>query len=159
MSTQDRKVPAQTDDTSIDAQEILRKFDKEANYRTYGGFFAKVISALAITFSVFQLYTAIFGVFDAMIQRSIHLSFGLCLIFLLYPMSKKWSRTALHPIDAIFAVLGVLAPMYIVINYQTLVMRAGAATQLDIIFGVIGILVVLEAARRVVGIPMVIIAG
>lgn len=159
MSTQDRKVPAQIDDTSIDAQEILRKFDKEANYRTYGGFFAKVISALAITFSVFQLYTAIFGVFDAMIQRSIHLSFGLCLIFLLYPMSKKWSRTALHPIDAIFAVLGVLAPMYIVINYQTLVMRAGAATQLDIVFGVIGILVVLEAARRVVGIPMVIIAG
>lgn len=140
------------------AQEVLKKYDKEANFRTYSGFFAKVISALAITFSVFQLYTAIFGVLDATIQRSIHLAFGLVLIFLLYPTSKKWSHTKLNPFDAILAILGALSPIYIVINYQALVMRAGAATQLDIIMGIIGILVVLEAARRVVGIPMVIIA-
>lgn len=146
------------DDTTIDAQEILKKFDKESNFRTYGGFFAKVVAALAICFSAFQLYTAIFGVLDAMLQRSIHLSFGLVLIYLLYPTSKKWSHTKLHPLDAVLAVVGGLAPLYIVINYQKLVLRAGTATPLDIVFGVIGILLVLEAARRVVGIPMVVIA-
>lgn len=147
-----------TEDQAINSQEILKKFDKEADYRTYTGFFAKVIAALAITFSVFQLYTAIFGVLDAMIQRSIHLSFGLCLIFLLYPMSKKWSRSKLHPVDAVLAVLGVLAPMYIVMNYQSLVGRAGQTTTLDLIAGIIGIILVLEAARRVVGIPIIVIS-
>ena len=56
-------------------EDILRKFDKESDFRVITGFGAKVISAIAITFSLFQLYTA-FLVLDAMIQRSIHLSFG-----------------------------------------------------------------------------------
>ncbi|MEW6550144.1 MAG: TRAP transporter permease [Spirochaetota bacterium] len=146
------------DDAPVDSQEILKKFDKEADYRTYLGFFGKVVAALAITFSVFQLYTAIFGVLDAMIQRSIHLSFGLCLIFLLYPTSKKWSRSKLHPLDAALAALGVLAPIYIVLNYQALVQRAGQTTPMDLVAGIVGIILVLEAARRVVGIPMVVIA-
>lgn len=148
----------QQENATVDAQEILKKFDKESNYRTYAGFFAKVVAAIAISFSAFQLYTAIFGVLDAMIQRSIHLSFGLVLIYLLYPTSKKWSHSKLNPLDALLAVLGALAPMYIVVNYQKLVLRAGTATPLDIVFGVIGILLVLEAARRVVGIPIVVIA-
>lgn len=147
-----------TDDQPVDSQEILKKFDKESDYRIYSGFFAKFIAALAITFSVFQLYTAVFGVLDAMIQRSIHLSFGLCLIFLLYPTSKKWSRSKLHPLDAVLSILGVLAPMYIVFAYQSLVTRAGQTTPFDLVAGFIGILLVLEAARRVVGIPMVIVA-
>jgi TRAP transporter 4TM/12TM fusion protein len=147
-----------TDDKPIDSQEILKKFDKESDYRIYVGFMAKLVGAIAITFSVFQLYTAVFGVLDAMIQRSIHLSFGLCLIFLLYPTSKKWSRAKLHPLDAVLSILGVLTPMYIVINYQAIVLQAGMTTTFDIVAGVIGILLVLEAARRVVGIPMVIIA-
>ena len=151
-------LPIHEQETTGDAQEILKKFDKESNYRIYSGFFAKFISALAIAFSVFQLYTAIFGVLDAMLQRSIHLSFGLALIYLLYPASKKWSFNKLHPLDALLAVAGALAPMYIIINYQKLVLRAGTATPLDIVFGVIGILLVLEAARRVVGVPMVVIA-
>ncbi|HEY9054558.1 MAG TPA: TRAP transporter permease, partial [Rectinemataceae bacterium] len=148
----------QTNDAPVDSQEILKKFDKESDYRIFSGFFGKFVAALAITFSVFQLYTAIFGVLDAMIQRSVHLSFGLCLIFLLYPTSKKWSRSSLHPLDAILAVLGVLAPIYIVISYQGLVQRAGQTTTMDLIAGILGILLVLEAARRVVGLPMVIIA-
>lgn len=151
-------LPIHEQETSTDAQEILKKFDKESNFRIYSGFFAKFISALAIAFSVFQLYTAIFGVLDAMLQRSVHLSFGLALIYLLYPASKKWSFTKLHPLDALLAVAGALAPMYIIINYQKLVLRAGTATPMDIVFGIIGILLVLEAARRVVGIPMVVIA-
>jgi len=149
----------QQENAAADAQAVLKKFDKESNFRTYTGFFAKVVAAIAISFSAFQLYTAIFGVLDAMIQRSIHLSFGLVLIYLLYPTSKKWSHSKLHPVDAFLAVLGALAPMYIVVNYQKLVLRAGTATPLDIVFGVIGILLVLEAAHRVVGIPMVVIAG
>lgn len=139
--------------------DILKKFDKEADHRSYSGFMARVVSAIAITFSCFQLYTAVFGVLDAMLQRSVHLAFGLSLIYLLYPTSKKWSRSKLHPVDLGLAILGALTPMYIIANYQQLVLRAGTATFADMIVGVIGILLVLEAARRIVGIPIVIIAS
>lgn len=56
-------------EAQADAQAILKKFDKESDYRTLTGFAAKAIAAIAITFTLFQLYTAVFGVFDAMIDR------------------------------------------------------------------------------------------
>ncbi len=142
-----------------DGLAILKKYDKEADHRSYTGLMAKLVSAIAIVFSCFQLYTAVFGVLDAMLQRSVHLAFGLTLIFLLYPTVKKWPRDRLHPFDLALAVLGSLTPMYIIVNYQQLVLRAGTATTMDMIVGVVGILLVLEAARRIVGIPIVIIAS
>ncbi|KXG78822.1 Sialic acid TRAP transporter permease protein SiaT [Fervidicola ferrireducens] len=141
------------------AEEILRKVDAESDYRILSGFAAKVIAAIAITFSVFQLYTAAFGVLDAMIQRSIHLAFALCLIFLLYPTRKSWPRNSIHPVDLVLAILGALVPLYIPAFYQELVRRAGTVTTLDYVVGLIGILLVLEAVRRVVGLPMVIVAS
>ena len=55
------------------AEEVLKKYDAEANTMEYTGALAKIISALAISFSVFQIYTASFGLLDAQIQRAIHL--------------------------------------------------------------------------------------
>ncbi len=153
--------PAAAADSSdtVNGAEILKKFDKESDFRTLAGFLGKFIAALAIAFSVFQVYTAAFGVLDAMIQRAIHLGFGLTLIYLLYPTSKKWPRDKLHPLDALLAVASAVAPVYILITYQQLVLRAGTTTPMDIAMGLLGIILVFEAARRVVGLPIVIIAG
>ena len=137
------------------AEAVLKKYDRESNTMQYTTFMAKVVSALAIAFSVFQLYTAIFGVLDAQLQRAVHLGFGLALSYLLYPALDSWSRQTIHPLDVILAVLGAAAPAYIVYEYQNLVLRAAMPTELDIVVGVTGILLVIEAARRVVGIPMV----
>ncbi|KJS22605.1 MAG: C4-dicarboxylate ABC transporter [Clostridiaceae bacterium BRH_c20a] len=137
----------------------MRKYDKESDYRNLTGLTAKFVSALAITFTLFQLYTAIFGVLDAMIQRSIHVSFGFALIFLLYPARKKWSRNKIHPIDLLFAIIGAAIPLYIVVSYQELVLRAGTVTTNDYIIGILGVLFVLEAARRIVGWPIVTVAA
>ncbi len=137
------------------AEAVLKKYDRESNTMQYTTFMAKIVSALAITFSVFQLYTAIFGVLDAQLQRAVHLGFGLALSYLLYPTLDSWSRQTIHPLDVILAVLGAAAPAYIVYEYQNLVLRAAMPTELDIVVGVTGILLVIEAARRVVGIPMV----
>lgn len=145
-------------ETPQNSEDILRKFDKESDYRVLTGFSAKIVAAIAIAFSVFHLYTAVFGVLDAMIQRSIHLSFGLCLIFLLYPARKEWPRDKVHPVDVIFAVLGAAAPMYIIMFYKDLVLRAGTVTTIDYIVGLIAIILVIEAARRVVGWPIITIA-
>jgi len=140
---------------AVVSQELLKKVDKESDYRILTGFFAKLITAIAICFSVFQIYIAAFGVLDAMILRSIHLAFGLCLIFLLYPARSSWPRDRIHPLDFLFAILGAAAPLYIVVFYQDLVRRAGLVTTTDYIIGVIAIVLILDAVRRVVGWPMV----
>ncbi len=137
------------------AEEVLKKYDKDSDTMVYTGFMAKLVAAIAITFSVFQLYTATFGVLDAMLQRAVHLGFGLALVYLLYPSRKKWSRHKLHPVDLVLAILGAAAPAYIVIEYQELVLRAGTVTTVDMAVGLLGILLVIEATRRVVGLPMV----
>ena len=93
-----------------------------------------------------------------MLQRAVHLAFALCLIFLLYPARVSWPRDKIHPIDVVFAILGAAAPLYIVVFYKQLVMRAGLVTTTDYIVGIIAILLILEAVRRVVGIPMVCVA-
>ena len=138
------------------AEAVLKKYDRESNTVHYAGWPKKVIAAIAISFSIFQLYTATFGVLDAQLQRAVHLGFGLALTYLLYPFRRAWTRdNFFHPIDMVFAVLGAAAPAYIVIQYRELVTRAGTVTTPDVIAGGLGILLVIEAARRVVGIPMV----
>lgn len=141
-----------------EAEAVLRKYDAESNTRTLTGFMAILVSAIAITFSLFQLYTSIFGVMDAQLQRAIHLSFGMALIFLLYPTRNTWSRTSVHPFDALLSVVGAAMPMYVVAFYGELVLRSGQITQADMVVGTIGILMVIEAARRVVGWPIVIVS-
>ena len=151
----DKKQPVTSDEAL--AQEVLKKYDRESDTMQYTGFMAKIISAIAISFSVFQLYTAFFGVLDAQLQRAVHLGFALALSYLLYPTCKSWSRSSLHPLDALLAVLGAASPAYIVIMYRELAMRAGMITTTDLVVGVIGVLLVIEATRRVVGIPMVVV--
>lgn len=139
------------------ANEILKKYDKESDVMEYTGLMAKIVSAIAIAFSVFQLYTAIWGVLDAQLQRAVHLGFGLALVYLLYPSRQSWSRTKLHPFDLLLAILGAAAPAYIMMQYNSLVLRAGTVNSTDMIVGLVGIALVIEATRRVVGIPMVIV--
>ena len=110
--------------TSDEAQDLLKKFDKGSDFRELKGIGGKVISAILICFTLYQLYTGIFGVLDAMLQRSVHLAFGLCLVYLLYPMRKSFSREKLHPADLFLAILAAASCMYVFVNYADLVMRA-----------------------------------
>ncbi len=142
----------------MSAEEVLQKFDKESDKREMDGLWGHLISGICILFAVFQLYTAIFGVLDAHLQRTVHLCFGLSLIYLLYPARAKWSRKAMHPADVIFALLSVFATMYLVVEYDQLVLRAGMNTGTDIVIGLLGVVLVFEAARRTVGWPMITVA-
>lgn len=142
----------------LSAEEVMQKFDKESDKREMKGFWNILINAICIVFAIFQLYTAAFGILDAHLQRAIHLAFGFLLIFLLYPARKSWSRNSMHPLDVLFALVGAASALYIVVNYQELVFRAGMNNETDFIVGVVGTLMVFEAARRVVGWPMITVA-
>ncbi|NLG86259.1 MAG: TRAP transporter permease [Firmicutes bacterium] len=140
-----------------DAEKVLEQFDTESRFRKYTGFWAKVVSVLAIAMSLFHLYTAGFGSLMAMKQRGIHLAFLLGLSFLLYPGSKKSPRNKPTFIDLLWFVAGVGSSLYIVFFFDAFNIR-GAANIWDYTFGVITILSVLEATRRTNGKELVILS-
>jgi TRAP transporter 4TM/12TM fusion protein len=142
--------------SQAEIEDILMKYDRESAYRRIPGLYSVVISVIAIAFSLFQLYTAAFGVLPAQIQRAVHLGFGVLLAFLLYPASKRGIRK-LAWYDVVLAVIGAFVMSYLVWNFKELLVRAGAYTTFDIVIGAIGILLVLEATRRVVGIPILVV--
>ncbi|MEE3452624.1 TRAP transporter permease [Dialister sp.] len=150
--------PPAEGELSEDLQAKLKALDKESNTADYTGICGTIISIICICFSLFQIYTGIFGARDAMIQRCIHLSFGICLVFLLCPTKKSWIKNGrFNPLDVILAILAMIPPIYILVNYQALILRAGTVTPTDAIIGTLGMLMVLEAARRIVGLPIVIV--
>ncbi|MBQ7585495.1 MAG: TRAP transporter permease [Desulfovibrionaceae bacterium] len=143
---------------AVDVSEIVAKYDKESAYRTFQGWFESVIKIICILFSLFHLYTAAFGQYPPQIQRSVHLGFVLVLIYLLYPAKASGNKHKLAWYDLILAALGALVSGYIVWNYETIVLDAGPPTTLDFVFGLASIFLVLEATRRIVGLPITLVA-
>lgn len=139
-------------------QENLEKYDSESRYRRPEGFWGTAIKWICIAFSLFQFYTAGFGVLPAQIQRPVHLCFVFVLIFLLYPSRKSFSRTKMHWLDVVLAIIAGSTMAYLFINYKAILFRGGMPTTLDLIFGALAIIFTLEAARRIVGMPIVLVA-
>ncbi|SDF08054.1 TRAP transporter permease [Sporolituus thermophilus] len=150
--------PPEPEVSAVEVEELLKKVDKESTYRKLEGIPRKLVFWLAVAFSCFHLYTGIFGMLAAQLQRSIHLAFAFVLVFLLYP-ARKTSSNKVGIIDYITAVVAGAVGMYITFNYERLMTAAGNYSQADLIVGSLGVLFTLEAARRVVGLPIVVIAS
>ncbi|MGM0901737.1 MAG: TRAP transporter permease [Bacillota bacterium] len=133
--------------------EIVEKVDSEFRVRTYIGKVAKLLTAIAVIWSIFQIFAAGSGVFDAITLRAWHMMFLLVVTFLLYPATKNGKRTLKFPpiFDVICILLSIASTGYLLYSYQTIVLRGGYLLLPDYIFGAIGILMIFEAARRVVG--------
>lgn len=148
-----------SDVTEEEITQLLAKVDKESTFRKLSGYQYRIVYWLAVAFSCFQLYTAMFGAYPAQIQRSVHLSFAFVLTFLLYPFRTKTAVNRLRVRDYVFAAFATCIGMYLTVNYMRLMETAGDYTRADMIVGICGTLLTLEAARRVVGTPIVVIAS
>jgi len=140
--------------------------------RNLTGVHLKIVAGIAIIWSLFQLWYASpfpfmfnFGMFKGLPARAIHLGFALCLAFLIYPISKG---KKISLIDVMISFLGAFSCFYIYFFYDQLVDRGGVLLSISIsknfnlpvelIIGSFGILILLEATRRAIGLPLVIIA-
>ncbi|MFL0583151.1 TRAP transporter permease [Solibacillus silvestris] len=140
-------------------QELLEKYDLESNQRNPQNFMKYIIYFGLLAFTLFQVYTAIFGQFPAQIQRTVHLGFALTFVFLLFPASRKLSKRTIPFYDYILAVIAIVVGSYWVINYDRLVQSLGQLQTMDFYIGILAVVIVLEGARRAVGLPITIIAG
>lgn len=156
-----------------DLQDMVASND--AGGRTPTGFAKKLIVITAILWSVFQLYYTsplsfwlqevltranidLNVVVDDTKARSIHLAFALFLAYLSFPAFAFSPKHRIPLQDWIFAILGAFLGAYYLFFYEGLVTRFGAPNLQDIIAGCAGILLLLEATRRSLGLPLVIIA-
>ncbi|MBO2533390.1 MAG: C4-dicarboxylate ABC transporter [Thermoactinomycetaceae bacterium] len=139
-------------------ERVLEKYDREHAFRKNLGKIKWVVTALAVGLALFQLYTAFFGTLPSQLQRAPHLTVALAIIFLLYPWKKGKTDSKVSVLDILLALLALGTGVYHVIFYDELVNRF-LYTDLDIAVSVIGVLLTLEAARRVVGLPLVIVAS
>lgn len=120
---------------------------------------------LALLWSLYQLWIASpfpfwldFLILNDTIQRSIHLAFAFALAYLTYPAWSRAPRDRIPVYDIMLCVLGVAACLYTVVNYENVVLRSGGArTLLEIVVSFGGLALLLEATRRTLGWPMVIV--
>ncbi|WP_340082899.1 TRAP transporter permease [Terribacillus sp. FSL K6-0262] len=139
-------------------QKLLEKYDSESNFRKLAGIMGAVVFFLLLAFSIYQLYTATYGNVPTQIHRSVHLGFGLVLIYLLFPAKRKSKVKRIAWYDYILAALGFYVGAYWPVMYDSIIAQGGQMTTLDFATGAIAVLLVLEATRRTVGLPIVIIA-
>jgi len=135
--------------SEINLDELRRQFDTEARYRDLFGWQGLVITALAVGMSLFHFYTSGFGLLLAMKQRSLHLAFVLVLVYLLYPARETSKKDGIPWYDFILAAMAAFSTLYLFVEFEEMVNRAGLPTTMDIIVGFMGIILLLEATRRV----------
>ena len=146
------------DQISLEEIEIIKqKYDSTTIKRKLSNNWQRLVTAVAVIFSLFQLYTAIFGSLPPQLQRSIHLSFALILVYVLYPFSRKKNNVSLAWYDIALSIISSLIAIYWIAFYIPIIYRAGDLIMSDYIMGVISVLLVLEATRRVCGYPVFII--
>ncbi|MEE6031965.1 TRAP transporter permease [Avibacterium paragallinarum] len=157
-----------------DLQDMVASNDSGGRNPT--GASRKLIVITAILWSVFQLYYTspvpfwlqevvrnwgldINVVIDDTKARSIHLAFALFLAYLSFPAFATSPKHRIPLLDWFFATLGAFLGAYYIFFYEGLVTRFGAPNTQDIIAGCLGVLLLLEACRRSLGLPLVIIAS
>jgi TRAP transporter 4TM/12TM fusion protein len=121
--------------------------------RELAGWKRTVIGAWLTGVSLFAIYTATFGVMQPRIQRGIHLMFLLPMAFILFPASKRTSRTTIPAYDWIMAFLALLPPLYLIVNRDALSTRLefiDPLTWMQMGLGALNVLLLLEAIRRAV---------
>ncbi|MEG0934902.1 MAG: TRAP transporter permease [Clostridia bacterium] len=152
----------QVDQAEINA--IMAKYDHESATRSFvtspkWKLIGKIVTVICILFSLMQLYAAFTANIPATQLRPLHLGFVMLLAFLLYPASMKQKHVnSLSWIDIVLAILAMGCCLYIALQHVELAMRSGKYTNLDVAVGVLLILLLAETCRRVVGLPILIIA-
>ncbi len=155
-----------------------RTQEVEGSARFLSGWHLKFVALVAFCWSLFQLWYASplpfifeFGVFIDVPARALHLGFALFLVFLTYPYKKEDRKNNFGIFSFFLSLLGFFCTLYIFFGYEGLVNRNGILLKhelsflgttfvisTELIIGLIGIILLLEATRRSIGLPLVVVA-
>lgn len=147
--------------TQIAANERQQKAveKEETPKRILAGIWMYLMRAIAILMALFHIYTAGTGAW--VVQNTVHLMFAFLLIFITYPPRKRSPRRNVVQIwDIVLTLLGLIGNVYYMLNLNRILYELGylSPTAIDILLGGVMVILVLEAARRTVGLVLPILA-
>ncbi|OGB18418.1 MAG: C4-dicarboxylate ABC transporter [Burkholderiales bacterium RIFCSPLOWO2_12_67_14] len=147
----------------VDVNQLVA--DNDTGARAPGPWVSRLLLYLALAWSLFQLWIASplpfsLGVlvFNDTETRAIHLAFAVFLSYMAYPAFRRSPRAYVPLVDWALAFVGAFCASYLFLFYSELATRPGQPTQMDVITAAVGVVLLLEATRRVLGLPMVIVA-
>ncbi|MGM0394340.1 MAG: TRAP transporter permease [Thermodesulfobacteriota bacterium] len=125
-----------------------------------------ILFFVPLIWTLFQLWYAsplpfIFNIFvlNDTEARSIHLAFAMFLSYTAYPTFKSSPREYIPIQDWLLALVAAFCSAYLFIFYEQMSARPGIPTTLDLVVGVIGLILLLEATRRALGPPLMVVAA
>ena len=142
-----------------DADPVEVPFDETGVKRELTGIAAKVVAGVALAFSAYQLDIAAFSQLSSLPTRSIHVGFLLALSFLIHPVARWANRKRIAWYDAGLAALGFALALYHLAFESQLIQRSGDPNLADLVVGTLFVILVFEAARRVLGLALPIICA
>ena len=156
-----KPITMEADEEAVDVDKIMAEFDKESNNRHFSGIFQKIIKAVMVLFSLYVMFDGWTGTMEERQKMAWFIGIIVFMAFIIYPVRKKEEKKLNHVpfYDWIFAVAGSGAFFYYAINCQAIVDRASRINEIDIAVAIIGTLLLFEACRRVVGLPIVCVSA
>lgn len=127
--------------------------------RKLAGYAALAIAGIALAFSIFQLIVAAFSPLSSIVTRSLHVGFLMLLAFLLYPARSAAPRDRLPWYDIVLATTAFAAGMYHWFFEADIVLRSGDPNTMDMAVGIGVVILLFEAARRVLGVALPIVCA
>ena len=151
----------ETTNVQADVDEIMKKYDRESNVRIWEGIPQKIVHYVLAFFSLFLMWMNLCANWSETVRRPLFLGIVILLVFVVFPRKKGGIQKVNHIpwYDIVLALAGSGSFFYFVVNEQDLMMRATRITQLEIVLGVVGAIVLFECCRRVVGTPILVVAA
>ena len=142
----------------IDAEEVMRKYDKESNTRIWEGVPKIIVTTFMVAFSVYCLLMTLLSTEQAEARLARFLAFVIVIGFMMYPARKTNHKVNHIPwYDIVLAALGFGSFMFFATNCTDILLMGARIEPLHVVLGVVGILVLVELCRRCVGLPIIIV--
>ncbi|CAO3374693.1 TRAP transporter permease [Azospirillum argentinense] len=141
--------------------KIRQAIDREnpSTVVAFEGVAGKAVFAIAVAFSLFQIWTAAFNPLSSMVVRSVHVGFLLLMTFTLFGFRSHGERRSVPWYDWLLGLGAFALGLYHYVFEVDLIQRAGDPNTTDLIVGAITIALVFEGARRIMGWALPIICG
>ncbi|MDR1302715.1 MAG: TRAP transporter permease [Treponema sp.] len=144
-----------------ETEALIAQFDRESNVRHFSGVPDYLVKGLLLFFTAYVFWVTLIATVPEQVRRSAFLGILIFLGYILYPV-RQGTRKRVNYVpwyDFVLGTLGSIAFFYYVVNFQAIISRAIQLQTLDVVMGAIGILILVELCRRVVGIPILVVAG
>ena len=147
--------------TEQETEDLIAHFDRESNVRRFTGVCDILIKGLLLLFAAYVFWVTLIANLPEQIRRCAFLGILVFIGYMLYPVRRGMTKRKNYIpwYDFVLGTLGAIAFFYYVVNFNVIIERAARLRPLDVYVGVMGIIILAELCRRVVGLPILVVAA